>query len=233
MCINQQTATQLFDRLGLYSLTAILSVSKTRENDVRGKDKIKQLSMNHAELNELLLRVAQGDEAAFSRFYDLTSPVVFGLAARIMRDPMLAEDVVADCYFQIWQQASRYCVDRGHALSWCLLIARSRALDALRRRRDVPVSGEPVANENVDAAYDTMDLIEQLESNNAVRVAIGALSDKQQKLVALAFFSDMSHSEIALHTGIPLGSVKSGLRESMVVLRKLLGPSRGAGMRLS
>lgn len=172
---------------------------------------------------ELLPRIAGGDEAAFSRFYDITSPVMYGLVRRIVGDPMMAEDVVSESYFQIWQQASRFDAERGSALNWTLTIARNRAIDALRRCREKVIDDTGSAQEKAgEAVSDTLDIAAEVEQNSTVHAALLALSEKQRHMVSLAFFGGLSHSEIANKVGIPLGTVKSTLREGMIVLRKKL-----------
>ena len=107
------------------------------------------------ECAELIGRVADGDMEAFGRLYDLTSRRVFGLVLRILEDPTTAEEVVLDVYMQVRSQAQRYDAGRGAAFAWLFTIARSRAIDALRRSRvaarySVPL--ESVAEREGDGA---------------------------------------------------------------------------------
>ena len=81
---------------------------------------------------ELIERVAQADEAAMARLYDLTSPSVFGLVLKILRDRAAAEEVTLDVYVQVWKQAGQFSTQRGSATSWLLMMARSRAIDHIR-----------------------------------------------------------------------------------------------------
>ncbi len=190
-------------------------------------------SMNQ-ETTDLVPRIAAGDEAAFARFYDVTAPVMYGLVRRIVGDPMMAEDIVSESYFQIWQQASRFSAERGSPLTWALTIARSRAIDAMRRCREAVIENLESKQEQVgEAVDDTLDLVAEVEQNTTVREALSALSENQRRMVSLAFFSGFSHSEIAEKTGVPLGTVKSTLREGMIVLRKKLVDPCGGGRRLS
>lgn len=178
-------------------------------------------------LRALLVRVVERDERAFAALYDATSARVQGLVRRIVRIPALAEEVVEDTYWQAWRQAPRYEVGRGQVLTWLLAIARSRAIDALRRdeRHDHDeLQGsdgvEPVAEDTV-----ADELIEASRGAERVHAALGELDARSRQLVALAFLRGLTHDEIAAQTGMPLGSVKSLIRRALHKLRALLEPT--------
>lgn len=229
MSQHVEQVTDQPSRVGVYSQCPLQQAGRAAN-----RLETKHVLFMNQEAADLLPRIADGDEAAFSRFYDLTSPLMYGLARRIVGDPMAAEDVVSESYFQIWQQASRFSAERGSPLAWALTIARSRAIDALRRCRETSVQDAAGEQEQVgETASDTLDLVAEVEQNSTVHLALRALSANQQRMVSLAFFGGFSHSEIAAKTGVPLGTVKSTLREGMIVLRKKLSGPCGDERRLS
>ncbi len=169
------------------------------------------------------------DERALAALYDATFASVFGLVRRIVRDRATAEEVVEDSYFQVWRQAPRFDPARGHALGWLLAIARSRAIDALRRgaRFQHEALDEDKACEVAgdDAAAD--ELLALARRRADLHQALMLLGAQPRQLVSLAFFRGLSHEEIAQQTQIPLGTVKSQIRRAMLSLRSSLGEHGG------
>lgn len=185
-------------------------------------------NQDNATLEQLLARSAQGDQAAFAAFYDRTAARVFGLAKRIVRRSELAEDAAAEAYAQAWANANTFDVGRGNALCWLLMIARSRALDLLRRRaREVSLEDVAANDEPEDSASDTFNIVAQFEHASLVSGALTALTDTQRLCVALSFFQDLSHSEIAEQLRMPLGTVKTQLRGAIQVMREMLRVTKG------
>lgn len=183
-------------------------------------------SIDDAKLRALLGRVVERDERAFAALYDATAPRVQGFVRRIVRNPALAEEVVEDAYWQVWRQAPRYECGRGRVLTWLLAIARSRAIDALRRderhaHEDWAEDDGPVAIVDDGAAAD--ELIDASRGALRVHDALGRLDARSRQLVALAFLRGLTHEEIASQTALPLGTVKSLIRRALLELRKLLG----------
>lgn len=169
----------------------------------------------------LVGRIARGDQAALGTLYDETSAMVHGLAVKILRDESAAEDVTLDVYMQAFRQASSYDRERGSPLAWLLTLARSRAIDrfrsdAQRRTREMPletVAAAPAAE--ADPAESTL----AGESRRIVRAALAALAPEQRRAIELAYYTGMSHSEIAETLGQPLGTVKTRIRTGMLALR--------------
>jgi len=172
--------------------------------------------------------MARGDHNALSELYDSTVGKVHGLVRAIVANAADAEEVTCDVYTQAWQTAANYDPARGNVVAWLLAIARSRALDCLRRTRSKlrifseasPDSDHPAADavehrspEHTLAAF---------QSCSVVRSALEQLSPERRRLVSLAFFEDLTHSEIAELTGLPMGTIKSHLRRAMHSLRALL-----------
>jgi RNA polymerase sigma-70 factor (ECF subfamily) len=179
-----------------------------------------------AELEALIRRIAKLEPQALEALYDQTVQRVYGLSMRILADAADAEEVCCDVYQQIWRTARQFSPRRGNALQWIMVIARTRALDCYRsRRRQRPglhLSHAPDAypEEAMPAAEQ---LLEQFESESAVRAAVSKLSAQQQLLIGLAFFQGLSHQQIADRTQLPLGTVKSHIQRGLAALRKAVG----------
>jgi RNA polymerase sigma-70 factor (ECF subfamily) len=166
----------------------------------------------------LLARLQARDESALSELYDELAPWVLGVATRILGDEDEAEEVLSEVFVQVWTRIHQHDPRRGPLVPWVLSIARNRALDHVRRRRrwarkaervgrERTASGEAEAGaERVEAAVSGWPL------HRAVHAALAALPEEQRRAVVLAHFEGLSHSEIALRTGDPLGTVKTRLR---------------------
>ena len=171
----------------------------------------------------LIKRVADGDQHALAALYDSTSRLVYGLALRVLNDAGAAEEVLLDVYTQVWRQAGQYSERRGSPLAWLTTIARSRSVDRLRARRQDQLHVQPL---DLSAQTATTENLEEAmalrEVQTKVRTALAALSPEQREVIELAYYSGMSHSEIAARTGQPLGTVKTRTRLGMLKLRELL-----------
>lgn len=175
-------------------------------------------------LRSLIERMARRDESALAAFYDATAARVYALARRIAHESTAAEEIVSDVYLQAWQQAGRYDASRGRALAWLLMMCRTRALDHVRRREPAQAHAAPDAlrPDLYRDDNDPLTLLLTLERDSRAHAALAALNDNARRLLALAFFQGLSHQEIAAHTGMPLGTVKSVLRRAMDDMKQTL-----------
>ena len=180
-------------------------------------------SVDAGPLVDLLHGIAGGEQRALARLHELTIGRVYGLALRIVRKPEAAEEIAGDVYLQVWKSASSFTEERGHPLAWLMVITRSRALDHLRRADDA--ESHPAPESLADYALDENDphnLLAATQSNAALRAALADLSPTQRQLLALAFFQGMSHSDIAGHMRMPLGTVKTHVRRALAALHAAL-----------
>ena len=175
----------------------------------------------------LVAQVAVGDERALAKLYDSTSRMVYGLCLRVVKDPTAAEDITLETYLQLWRTAGSYDPARGSVTAWLLTVVRSRSIDWLRARKARRADLE----QNLDDVFSLKDHRPSPEHasieasrTRVIREAMAGLPDDQRRAIELTYFSGLSHSEIAVHTGLPLGTVKTRIRLGMMRLRELLGP---------
>jgi RNA polymerase sigma-70 factor, ECF subfamily len=173
---------------------------------------------------DLVRRIALGDEAAFEALYDAIAPTVFGLVRRIVRDPAQSEEVTQEIFVEIWQNAARFDADRGKAVSWILVIAHRRAVDRVRASqasadRDLR-QGIKEYRDSYDDVADTVEL--RLESERVNR-ALQSLTDSQREAITLAYYGGHTHREVAALLQVPVGTVKTRIRDGMIRLRDKLG----------
>ncbi len=176
-------------------------------------------------LQYLINRIANGDENALSEFYDQTKAPVFGLILRIVSIEAVAEEVTMDVYLQVWRQASNYDEQRGSTFGWLMLLARSRALDRLRRERSSRIYDWIDAADGFDVVHpghspESLAQINQAKSR--VTAAFQELSVEHRHVIGLAFYEGMSHGEIAEKLQLPLGTVKSRIRAAIGRFREAL-----------
>ena len=192
----------------------------------------RRVPLDDDQLGALLVRIVERESAAFESFYDATLGRVNALVQRIVRDAGLAEEVVEDVFFQVWREAPRFQPTRGRAGAWLLSMARSRAIDALRRRErhgaEMQVEDDVLAAQPDPGRSDPHDLLALARRDRRLQDALAALEPQPRQLLALAFFRGLTHEEVADETGLPLGTVKSTIRRALMALRSALGPE-GAG----
>lgn len=177
-----------------------------------------------ARLQDLLRRVANADQRAFSELYDVLSPRVFGLIKRLLRDHAQSEEVTQEVFLEIWQTATRFDPNKGGATTWILTMAHRRAVDRVRssqssRDRDTRIG---IRDHKVD--YDHVsEAIEIRIEHERVEKAMTRLTELQRQAVSLAYYGGYSHSEVAEMLSVPIGTVKTRLRDGMIRLRDELG----------
>lgn len=175
----------------------------------------------------LLSRIAAGDGDALTELFDRHSPVVLGLLVRIVGGRAEAEEVLQEVFLQAWMQADRYDEERATPRGWLLMLARSRALDRLRRREAQRRREDEAAEEGAGAAVIPMGTarLEAAERRGRIGAALGILSPEQRHCIELAFFEGLTHTQIAERLQAPLGTVKSRILLGMNKLRQALSPS--------
>jgi RNA polymerase sigma-70 factor (ECF subfamily) len=169
----------------------------------------------------LLERIARKDIASFGEFYDRHAPRVLGMLTRMLGRSGDAEDVLQEVFLQVWNRAADYDFQRASPLAWLIVVARSRALDQLRRRK---ARGVPTDDAQRVTEDDPGLPLEQREARQVVLAALARLPDEQRQALELAFYRGLTHEEISQRLGLPLGTVKSRIRLGMGRLRTSLKP---------
>lgn len=181
----------------------------------------------------IMLRLAQREKRAMTELYDRYSGMVYGLALRITGSPTDASEVVQEVYAQVWRQAELYEPLRSSVASWLCMIARTRALDLTRARARRPslLAEDPALESPAESSDAVQPSPEQAflgsEAASRLKQAFVHLSEPERRMLQLAYYEDMSHSEIAASTGLPLGTVKTHISRAVKKLKGLLETSGG------
>jgi RNA polymerase sigma-70 factor, ECF subfamily len=172
----------------------------------------------------LLTATAERDVIAFRRLYELTSSHLFGVLVRMLRQRDWAEEALQDCYLKIWNRAESYAPEKGTPLAWLMTIARYRALDLLRARREhLSLDDERMAGaEPVDLEPGPADAADTGERLHRLEDCLAELPDEQRRAVLFAYYEGYTHSELARRLASPLGTVKSWVRRGLTRLRECL-----------
>lgn len=168
---------------------------------------------------ELLQRIADGDNAAFDALYRRFARPILGLALRLLRDRSRAEDAVQETFAAIWRSAASYRSDRGPGAPWLYAVARNAIIDRARARRDATFADPP------DEASSSPGPDARAESSYVswrVHRAVQDLPQHEREVLELAYWGELSQSEVAHFLGIPLGTVKTRTRSGLARLADLL-----------
>ncbi|MDM7886425.1 MULTISPECIES: ECF RNA polymerase sigma factor SigK [Curtobacterium] len=174
--------------------------------------------------DDLLARVATGDQPAFSELYDALSGRVLGLVIRLLKDRAQSEEVTQEVFLEVWQQATRFDRSRGTAASWVLTMAHRRAVDRIRASQASHDRDTRIGIRDLEAGFDQVsESVEIRIEHERVSRALGKLTEFQRQAVQLAYYGGYSHSEMAERLGVPIGTVKTRLRDGMIRLRDEMG----------
>jgi RNA polymerase sigma-70 factor (ECF subfamily) len=173
-------------------------------------------------INEALGRCAAGDKAALRAIYDQEAPRMLGVALRLLRRRALAEEAVNDTFVEVWQHASTFDASRGDARTWLYAVLRNRALNILRgeTRTDLVEDFEPMGLVNDDESPENAAL--RLSDTGALKRCLERLEPVRKQAILLAYVHGLTHSELAGRLGVPLGTMKSWIRRSLLSLRECM-----------
>ncbi|MFJ1648611.1 sigma-70 family RNA polymerase sigma factor [Streptomyces sp. NPDC088258] len=176
------------------------------------------------DLQDLLVQVARGDQDAFSRVYDQVCGPVLGLVRSVLRDPAQSEEVAQEVLLEVWRTAARFQPSRGSVMTWVLTLAHRRAVDRVRSAQASSDREQRAALLERTPAYD--EVTEQVEASlerEQVRRCLRALTELQRQSVNLAYYQGLAYREVAELLAVPLGTVKTRLRDGLIRLRDCLG----------
>ncbi|MCX4536206.1 MULTISPECIES: sigma-70 family RNA polymerase sigma factor [unclassified Streptomyces] len=178
------------------------------------------------DLQELLDLVARGDQAAFAKVYDAVCGPVLGLVRSVLRDPAQSEEVAQEVLVEVWRTAPRFRASRGSAMNWVLTLAHHRAVDRVRSVEATTARERRAALLDRTPEFD--EVTEQVESRlerEQVRRCMRTLSELQRQSVTLAYYRGLTYREVAELLSVPLGTIKTRLRDGLIRLRDCLGVS--------
>ncbi|MGW0562439.1 sigma-70 family RNA polymerase sigma factor [Streptomyces sp. NPDC003016] len=176
------------------------------------------------DLQKLLGKVARGDQDAFSQVYDAVCGPVLGLVRAVLRDPAQSEEVTQEVLIEVWRGASRFQPSRGSAMTWVLTLAHRRAVDRVRSAQASSDRERKAALLEHTPAFD--EVTEEVESRlerEQVRRCLRTLTELQRQSVTLAYYRGLAYREVAELLAVPLGTVKTRLRDGLIRLRDCLG----------
>lgn len=179
-------------------------------------------------LAALLGRTGRGDTDAFAALYDAVAGPVYGTVLRVVRDPAQSEEVTQEVLVDVWRQAARYDPERGSVRAWIATMAHRRAVDRVRSAQASIDREERASRGDTQRPYDEVsEVVEHRLEVEQVRAALDLLTDLQREAVTLAYYGGYTHREVAELLDVPLGTVKTRLRDGLIRLRDGMGVSQG------
>jgi RNA polymerase sigma-70 factor, ECF subfamily len=187
-----------------------------------------------ARLAELVALSASGHDDAFAELYDLTAARIHGVVLRVLRSADHAAEVTQEVFVDVWRQAARYSPERGSVLAWMTTVAHRRAVDRVRSVSSEAARDDRYAAATAERAVDDVWAgVEQRLDAERVRKGMASLTAIQREAITLAYFDGYSQSQVAQLLNLPLGTVKTRIRDGLIGLRGALGaeipPTRRAG----
>ncbi len=196
---------------------------KSGGGNLSGEGKRKRAEMDQ----ELMRRLASGDEEVFSLIYQRLAPVLFSVVHGILHDQRESEDVLQEVFVQMWKKSSSYDATRSSLFTWAVMIARNRAIDRLRsRHRRFRVVEADAAEAEISppaAAAGADNIAERSDERDRLRAALHQIGTSQREALVLAFFGGLTQTEISAKLDAPLGTVKARIRRGLLALRDILG----------
>lgn len=187
-------------------------------------------SLEDARDREWVRRVADGDEDAFRRLFRRYGPSAAALAARVVRQPFMAEEIVQEAFLALWRAPDSYREDRGTFRAWLMSTVHHRAVDMVRReeahRRRGQSQGVEAEEAQPDIAQQVVDDADLAESRVRVREALKGIPDEQRQVLELMYFDGKTQTAIAEELALPLGTVKS---RTLLGMRRLRAALSGSG----
>jgi RNA polymerase sigma-70 factor, ECF subfamily len=171
-----------------------------------------------------MTRCGAADKPAFAELYDLTSRRIYGIVLKVLRSPEHAEEVTQEVYVEVWAQARRYAPDKGAVMTWMAMMAHRRAVDRVRSVSSEVARDERYAYVDLEREGDEVwESVAQKYDVERVRAALATLTPIQRQAVSLAYYEGLTQSQIAKALNLPLGTVKTRIRDGLRRLGEALG----------
>ena len=177
-----------------------------------------------AELVWLLAAIAKGDEAAFERLYVATRAKLYGVSLRILGRPEAAEDVMQETYLKVWRTAGKFDPTIATPITWMVAMARNRAIDIVRKKGEAFIEDE--GPQALGVAADTATPLARREMSEELKrllSCLGKLDPEKQRIVLLAYYSGWSRDQLSKKLNIPVNTIKTWLRRSLLEVRECMG----------
>jgi RNA polymerase sigma factor (sigma-70 family) len=179
-------------------------------------------NLSDDDVTDVIRRCAAGDRAALRRLFDAESPRMIGVAERILRRRALAEEATQDTFVQVWRRAASFDASLGSGRTWLYTILRNRSLNILRDESRTELSGEAETFDTASDEDDPETVVMKLGEASRLRACLEKLEPERRQAIVLAYAKGLSHGELAGKLGIPLGTIKSWIRRSMVTLKECM-----------
>ena len=176
-----------------------------------------------AELVWLVGAVAKGDAVAFERLYAATRAKLYGVLLRILGKPELAEEVMQETYLKVWKMADKFDPTIASPITWMVAIARNRAIDIVRKKGELSIEDEPDALNVAAETPPPLARREMTEELKKLLSCLGKLDPEKQRIVLLAYYSGWSRDQLAKKLDIPVNTIKTWLRRSLLEIRACMG----------
>jgi len=174
------------------------------------------------ELNRLLQQAARNDQKAFAELYKRTSAKLFGVCLRMLHDRGEAEEVLQETYTTVWRRAASFDSAKASAITWLVTLSRNKAIDRLRQHREETLDDPSKLNETADEQPTPAAGAETSQEYQRLQQCLEELEPQQQNSVREAFFTGATYNELAARCRVPLGTMKSWIRRSLMQLRTCL-----------
>lgn len=178
---------------------------------------------------DLMMRIKARDKAALSELYDCYHKLLFGLILSILKKREEAEDILQEAFTSIWEKADQFDTERGSVYTWIVSLTRNLSIDRLRskvykeqEKQSVSLDNEDVYHPLFSQEHNPMQGTILKERAKRLHEALAQISDKQREMLQVAYFNGLSQSEISKKFDIPLGTVKTRMRDGMLKLREIL-----------
>lgn len=190
------------------------------------------MDWNQLSDEELMVCVLARQEKALDILYNRYAPMVMGVALKIVKDPLTAEEVVQESFWRVWERAESFRQRRGSFAAWLFGLSRNLAIDQWRRIRVRPQAARSTAEqEKLERQMDSNPSVPEIAwatiQQNQVRAAMLSLPNDQRQVIEMAYFNGLTRQEIAAETNIPLGTIHTRARLALQKLRQLLQSEGG------